>query len=94
MSFVKYEEMPKMYKLSDVFLLSSREEPFGLILIEAWSSGMPVLATKTEGPLDMLKPNENGWFTLETSVQGIFNGIEKIYLSNEIFYNISKPLCL
>ncbi|KKR58589.1 MAG: Glycosyl transferase, group 1 [Candidatus Amesbacteria bacterium GW2011_GWA2_47_11b] len=79
LGFVMYEDMPKIYSFSDIFLLSSREEPFGLILVEAWSSGIPVLATKTEGPKDMLLPGKNGWFFDEISVSGILTGIEKIY---------------
>lgn len=79
MGFVKYEDMPKLYELSDIFLLSSREEPFGLILIEAWSSGMPILATETEGPMDMLRENKNGWFIKETTEKGIREAIINIY---------------
>lgn len=77
--YVPYEKIPALYQNSDVFLLSSREEPFGLILIEAWSSGMPILATQTEGPRDMLRPGKNGWFVDSISAQGILSGIERIY---------------
>jgi len=77
--FTKYEDIPSLYQNSDVLLLSSREEPFGLILIEAWASGIPVLATKTEGPLDMLKEGKNGWFINEISEDGILSGISKVY---------------
>lgn len=79
LGYKKYEEIPGIYKDSDIFLLSSREEPFGLILIEAWSSGIPVLGTKTEGPLDMLIPNKNGWFIQNISSQEILKGIEQTY---------------
>lgn len=77
--YVKYEDMPKLYEESDIYLLSSREEPFGLVLIEGWSSGIPALATKTEGPLDMLMPETNGWFIDEMNTDGILRGIEKLY---------------
>lgn len=79
LGFIKYENVPRIYEESDVFLLSSREEPFGLILVEAWSSGIPVLATKTEGPLDMLKGGKNGWFIEEITAQSINDAITTIY---------------
>lgn len=79
LGFMKYENVPKIYEESDVFLLSSRKEPFGLILVEAWSSGMPVLATKTEGPLDMLKEGKNGWFIEEITAQSISDAVTTIY---------------
>ncbi len=79
LGYVKYEVIPKIYSGSDVYLLCSREEPFGLVLIEAWSSGLPVLATKTEGPRDMLRPLKNGWFINRNDPQAMASSIEQIY---------------
>lgn len=76
--FVDDSVLMKLYQTSQIFLLPSREEPFGLVLIEAWSSGLPILATKTEGPLDMLKPNINGWFIKDISIKGIVQSLEEI----------------
>lgn len=80
--FLKYEDLPKLYASNDIYLLCSREEPFGLVLIEAWASGLPILATKVEGPKDMLKQGINGWFIEAVTEKGIFEGIEKIYLKH------------
>lgn len=38
----------------DVFCLPSRAEPFGIVLLEAMSQGLPVIATETDGPVDIL----------------------------------------
>jgi glycosyltransferase involved in cell wall biosynthesis len=79
LGYVKYEDMPKVYEKSDIYLLSSREEPFGLVLIEGWSSGMPALATKTEGPLDMVLPGKNGWLIDSIDAKGINEKICEVY---------------
>lgn len=79
LGYIEYEQMPKIYSKSDIYLLPSREEPFGLVLIEAWSSGIPVLATMTEGPKDMLRPNKNGWFIKEINVDSIYKSITDLY---------------
>jgi L-malate glycosyltransferase len=80
LGYVSYENIPQIYTNSDIYLLPSREEPFGLVLIEAWASGIPVLATKTEGPNDMVNPNKNGWFIPEISENSIYESIKSLYL--------------
>lgn len=79
LGYVEYNQLPKVYGQSDIYLLPSREEPFGLVLIEAWSAGLPVLASKTEGPLDMLEERRNGWFIDDLSVDGITVSIGRVY---------------
>ena len=49
---------------ADLFVLSSLEEPFGLVILEAMSMCIPILATKTQGPLEVLN-NDLAYF-LET----------------------------
>ncbi|MGP1354920.1 glycosyltransferase [Roseicyclus sp.] len=35
---------------SDAFVMPSREEPLGNVVIEAWHCGVPTVATRTDGP--------------------------------------------
>lgn len=40
----------ELYKACDVVCVPSRNEPFGIVLLEAWSAGKPVVSTRNGGP--------------------------------------------
>lgn len=46
---------------ADLLVLNSKDEPFGLVLIEAMSSGTPVVATRVGGIPEIVTDSENGW---------------------------------
>ena len=55
------DEMPEFFRSLDIFILPSREaEPFGLVVIEAMASGVPVIATAHGGPVEILAGGNAG----------------------------------
>lgn len=44
----------------DVCVVPSRHEPLSNVVLEAWSLGVPVLATASEGPSWLIQDGENG----------------------------------
>lgn len=54
------EELAQYYAAADVFVFPSRSDTFGLVLLEALASGVPVAAYPVPGPLDVLNGSEVG----------------------------------
>lgn len=56
---ISRDEMEKEMQGANCFVLPTRYEAFGVVLIEAMASGLPVIATRSGGPDSILTP-ENG----------------------------------
>jgi len=48
------------YHAADMFLLPSVHEPFGIVILEAWSAGLPVLASRIGGIPHFVEDGEDG----------------------------------
>ncbi len=53
-SFVQQDELAEHYAAADVFVLTSRHEPWGLVINEAMHFGLPIIATSVCGAVDDL----------------------------------------
>jgi glycosyltransferase involved in cell wall biosynthesis len=50
-----------VFEMIDLLILPSREESFGLVLVEAGAYGKPVIATRTEGPSEIIVDGGTGF---------------------------------
>lgn len=53
------DELARVYASADVFSFPSRNETFGLVMLEAMACGTPVAAYPVDGPLEVLRPDSD-----------------------------------
>jgi len=57
------EELARLYRAATVFALSSDEEGFGLVLLEAMASGVALVSTRCGGPESIVTDGQTGYLT-------------------------------
>lgn len=53
-------DVTALLRAADVFVCSSRHEPLGNMVIEAWAHGVPVVAFDAQGPAELIADGETG----------------------------------
>jgi glycosyltransferase involved in cell wall biosynthesis len=69
------KDIEKIYYLSDIFVLPSREEPFGIVLIEAMTAKKPICATRVGGIPELVEDGKNGILVNAGDVTGLAKSI-------------------
>lgn len=60
--FRDWKDLPAIYAEHDVLISPSRYDGWGLVVMEGFAAGIPVIATDQMGSaIDFLKHGENGW---------------------------------
>ena len=54
------DDVAALLAACDMLVSSSRHEPLGNVVIEAWAAGAPVVASASEGPRALIRDGENG----------------------------------
>ena len=57
----KQESLSELYAISDLMLLLSEKESFGLVLLEAMACGVPCIGTNVGGIPEVITNGENGY---------------------------------
>ena len=77
--YVSNDLIPEYYKKGDVYLFTSRVEPFPRTIMEALSSNLVILCSKTIGSVELLKGKDFAFFIEDLNPKLIAQNILEIY---------------
>ena len=93
---VDQKELVNVYGKLDLFIFPTfrKEESLGLVGLEAMMCGIPVVASKTGGPMGYIKEGVNGYLFEKKDIQGLKNAILRFYTLNANEKRIMKKKCV
>lgn len=86
------EQVPEFYRLAaasgGVFINPALTEPFGLTLIEAAASGLPIVATEDGGPQDIIANCRNGYLVDPLDADAMADALIKVLSDRETWQHM------
>jgi glycosyltransferase involved in cell wall biosynthesis len=93
LGFIKDDELAQYYNLSDIFILPSIQgEGFPMVVLEAFSSGIPVIATKSGGHIEIIENDKTGYLVDINKPEQISKLVTRL-ISNKTQIEIMSKNC-
>lgn len=86
---IEREKVRHYYQIGDIFSFSSTSETFGMVIIEALASGLPVLAVKAPGAVDIITDGLDG-ILVEDDVYQFAEQLENLIKNRELRQELSS----
>jgi glycosyltransferase involved in cell wall biosynthesis len=89
--FVNQGELPRIYAASDVFVLPSESEPWGLVVNEVMCAALPVVVASQVGCVpDLVEDGVNGYCYDATDVGALATALEKLIVDPALRTRMGK----
>lgn len=88
-------DIMEKYKESSMLLMSSLYEPFGLVLVEAMSCGIPVVAFNCPyGPADIIKDGTDGFLVEDRDIEAFADRVCQLMEDDDLRQQMGKSAIL
>ncbi len=72
------DEVQPAIRAADVFLVPSRHEPLGAVVLEGWMARRPVVAAASQGPSWLIRDGENGLLVPVDAPQALASAVQAL----------------
>lgn len=86
--FVDEKKKFEYLNCSDLYVLSSIHEGFGIVIQEAMQVGLPIVATNYGGQIDIIQDTVNGLLVESCSANALADGITRLLADRELMENM------
>lgn len=89
--FLEGEALRACYEECDAFVLPTREDCYGLVILEAMCASLPVISSKyADGAADLIVPGENGYITDPDDAKAFAEIIDRLMLDSQSLEKMGK----
>ena len=78
------------YKAADIFVLPSRHEPFGIVILEAWAAGTPVIAADVGGIGGFSEHEKDLLLFKDNDKEDLFNCMKRVSKDGDLAIQLKK----
>lgn len=82
-------KLASLYRSARLFLFAARAEPFGLVILEAMASGLPVVAVNEGGVGEIVVDGETGYLT-PRNTEAFAEGVSTLFESRNLCSRMGK----
>ena len=78
------------YRKATIYVHTATYEPFGLVLIEAMASGLPVISLDGTGNRDLIQTGENGILLTENNASLFVDAILSVFQNQQYYFRLAE----
>ncbi len=87
---VSDEELRRQYAANDIFVFPNHMQTWGLVVMEAMATGLPVVVSKTTGAAEVLKNGENAILVNPKSPDEVADAIRQLIDDTNLYSRLSQ----
>jgi len=88
--FVPDDDLPYLYRMSDVFINAGTAELQSLVTMEAMASGLPVIGVNATALPELVHNNKNGYLFEHGDLNGLVKNLNDMFGSDELRRRFSE----
>ena len=84
LGILREEDKPDFFAAVDVFVLPSRSDSFGLVLLEAWANSIPCVGYRAGGIAEVIRHEEDGYLAPCGDIDSLANYLQQLLTDDEM----------